>query len=451
MSDLSKITLPNGDTYDLKDATARAMTGFFVGTCATAGGTKDKVVTLTDATGFSLTAGVVVAVKFTYTNTYANSTSNPITLNVNSTGAKNIWYGATHSGAGNTGATVRIYGNANRYIYYMYDGTYWVWLNHDVDDDTNNTIPYCITAAGTAAKSVSCAYYTLLTNSYIPVVIQNTNTAASALTLNINAQGAKPIYINGTASSSSNHTLPRGTYIVYYDGTNYYFRTDGKLNSDLVGIYCPERISLQGDSTTYRDSEDFIQDIFDNAKQSDSEVSVFKVNQSGTDYLAIVQYASATYGTVITVKYGVVNIWALSNGTWTHYDYSISSSIADSSSLPTSSAVKTYVDTSANGLKEYVDAAVSKTTGNTTSGTSSNTAKDIILKEINAIASADNGHYTNTASWSNHSNGYMVVIDKTDYMTAKRYSGTLYDYSTGAYLFTYNGSTLKVSSAIAMS
>jgi hypothetical protein len=57
------------------------------------------------------------------------------------------------------------------------------------------------------------------------------------LTLNINSAGAKPIYINGTVSSSSNYTLPNGTYFVFYDGTNYYFRTDGKiqgLNGTLV-------------------------------------------------------------------------------------------------------------------------------------------------------------------------------------------------------------------------
>lgn len=57
----------------------------------------------------------------------------------------------------------------------------------------------------------------------------NANTYAGALTLNINSAGAKPIYINGSASSSSNYTLPAGSYLVYYSGTNYYFRTDGGI------------------------------------------------------------------------------------------------------------------------------------------------------------------------------------------------------------------------------
>lgn len=236
MADLSKITLPNGSTYDLKDTTARAMTGFYVGTCATAAGTKDKVVTLTDATGFELKAGVVVVVKFGYSNTYSSSTANPITLNVNNTGAKNIWYAGTHSGAGNTGTNTTVYGAYNYNNLYVYDGTYWVWISHGVDWDTNYCMPSSSTAAATAAKAVSCTYYELKEDSYIPILILYTNTAASALTLNINSKGAKPIWINGTVSSSSNHTLPRGTYIVYYDGTNYYFRTDGQIPTGGVSV-----------------------------------------------------------------------------------------------------------------------------------------------------------------------------------------------------------------------
>ena len=56
-----------------------------------------------------------------------------------------------------------------------------------------------------------------------------TNSSQTAITLNINGTGAKAIYINGTASSASNYTLPAGSYIAYYDGTNYQFRTDGLL------------------------------------------------------------------------------------------------------------------------------------------------------------------------------------------------------------------------------
>lgn len=219
----------------IKGTIEKSQNGAFYGTCTTAANVKDKVVTLVDATGFELRPGTVVAVKFSYTNTYSSSTANPITLNVNGTGAKNIYYNQAHSGAGNTGVSTNSYGYANRHAFYVYDGTYWVWINQGVDNDTNRHLPTCITGAGTAAKYVECSYYELAKDSYIPIVIRYTNTAASALTLNINEKGAKPIYINGSASSSSNHTLPRGTYIVFYDGTNYYFRTDGKLPADISG------------------------------------------------------------------------------------------------------------------------------------------------------------------------------------------------------------------------
>jgi hypothetical protein len=78
-------------------------------------------------------------------------------------------------------------------------------------------------------------YYTATANSYVHVNFRYANTSATALTLNINSKGAKPIYINGTASSTTNYTLPAGPYIAYYDGTNYYFRTDGKLTANITG------------------------------------------------------------------------------------------------------------------------------------------------------------------------------------------------------------------------
>lgn len=44
-----------------------------------------------------------------------------------------------------------------------------------------------------------------------------------------NYENPYPIYINGSITSASNHTLPSGFYFVYFDGQNFQFRTDGKL------------------------------------------------------------------------------------------------------------------------------------------------------------------------------------------------------------------------------
>ena len=93
----------------------------FFGTCATAAATAEKVVTLADTTGWELVAGVIIGVKFTYTNTASN-----VKLNVNSTGAKSIWWDHAVYTGNNNGIT----GYADRIIYYMYDGTNWVFINH---------------------------------------------------------------------------------------------------------------------------------------------------------------------------------------------------------------------------------------------------------------------------------------------------------------------------------
>lgn len=104
-----------------------------------------------------------------------------------------------------------------------------------ITDDDVQTVYYppavlCETDGSTAAKTSTYAfYYTLRTGSHFEVTMRYANSNAGALTFNINSTGAKPIYINGAASSSTNYTLPAGKYIVYYDGTNYYFRTDGNL------------------------------------------------------------------------------------------------------------------------------------------------------------------------------------------------------------------------------
>lgn len=110
----------------------------------------------------------------------------------------------------------------------------WVVIN---DYDSGNTVPsaYCSTDAGTSGKTATCSGYTLLSKSFIHVIMTKSNSYSGAITLNINGKGSKPIYINGAASSSSNKTLPAGSYLVYYDGTKYYFRTDGKLTADITG------------------------------------------------------------------------------------------------------------------------------------------------------------------------------------------------------------------------
>lgn len=195
------------------------------GTNATAAATAAKVVTIADP-AWALKIGNIIGVKHSVTNTAGSCT-----LNVNGTGAKSIYYSTSVY----TGSSGMICGSANRTTFYIYDGTYWVWLGGGYDAN-DNTVPAAVswTAAATAAKTATQNYYTAI-KGYTLVTFQYANSAASALTLNINGKGAKPIYLNGSASSASNYTLPAGCYLTYFNGTNYYIRTDGTITGNITG------------------------------------------------------------------------------------------------------------------------------------------------------------------------------------------------------------------------
>ena len=115
---INQITDTAGTTHDIMEGVT---TRIFRGTCSTAASTTAKVATLEDATGYTLAAGVRVAITFTY----GNSATTP-TLNVNSGGAKTI--------ATPTAVATRTTGNGTTYntwgpyetVIFTYDGTYWL-------------------------------------------------------------------------------------------------------------------------------------------------------------------------------------------------------------------------------------------------------------------------------------------------------------------------------------
>ena len=178
-------------------------------------------------------------------------------------------------------------GNAGQVLYKVDGSTdYSVgWTNQT----QNYPSAYCTTSGSTAAKKANCSLYAAQANSYLHVLIGSNNISASALTLNVNSEGAKPIYINGTASSATNYTLPKGTYIVFYDGTNYYFRTDGKIqapNGTLISTSSTSGLIKNDgsvDTNTYLTSH---QDI--SGKENTSN-KVTSLSSSSTD----TQYPSA--------------------------------------------------------------------------------------------------------------------------------------------------------------
>lgn len=99
----------------------------FYGTCSTAAATAAKTITLSSTTGWELVAGTAVMVKFTNTNTANNPT-----FDVNSTGAKSVWYNT----AVITTSNLNRAGYATRPQLYIYDGTNWVWMGMSAEDNT---------------------------------------------------------------------------------------------------------------------------------------------------------------------------------------------------------------------------------------------------------------------------------------------------------------------------
>ena len=164
------------------------------------------------------------------------------TLNLNNIGAKTCYLNS------NTKLTTHFPANQPILLIYCTSLNGGCWTVSDYNSDSNTyTAAHCATAASTAAKAASCTYWVATPNSYIHINFRYTNTANNP-TLNINSTGVKPIYVNGERPTSSNtegHELKAGSYIAFYDGTNYQFRTDGKLPG-LGTIGSAESVPLAG-------------------------------------------------------------------------------------------------------------------------------------------------------------------------------------------------------------
>lgn len=134
MADISKVTLPNNETYDLKDSVARGGIGnakLFYGTCSSAAAATEKAVTCSEFTANDLVAGTMINVSFSATNSAAIAN---LQLNVNGTGAKNIKY--IYNGTLKNIPAASYLTAGQMYTFY-YDGTYWVvQLMYNTDSNT---------------------------------------------------------------------------------------------------------------------------------------------------------------------------------------------------------------------------------------------------------------------------------------------------------------------------
>lgn len=144
------IVQPDGTTITINNGVISAAGGggssegslTFYGTCATAAATQAKAVVCEEFTSSHLVEGTVLHVKFTYAQTYNGAP----TLNVNSTGAKNIRRVGTTNAA-------RYEWVAGEMLTFVYDGTAWVLT----DAGFATTTYYGVTRLSSATNSTSTA------------------------------------------------------------------------------------------------------------------------------------------------------------------------------------------------------------------------------------------------------------------------------------------------------
>ena len=236
------------------------------------GSRKADVAKTVDLEGFRLFDGVRAAVYFTWGNTAEN-----ITLNINGTGAYPVKYKneplpagfiqaewavevAYHAGcwrvvgdlsdkraqelaeridgmtpsdigalpASGNAASASKWNTARKINGMSIDGT---------ADRTNYGV--CSTSGSTAAKTVSCAGFNLVTGAEITVKVNNTNTALNP-TLNVNGTGAKGLYYHGYAIPES-YLAAGGLYTFRYNGVRY------EAVGDIVG-YQAEKLKMELDA-----------------------------------------------------------------------------------------------------------------------------------------------------------------------------------------------------------
>ena len=198
------------------------------GSCSTAAATAAKTVAVT---GFKLYTGAEVDVKFTVTNTAANPT-----LNVNSTGAKAIYYRGAAISAG--------YLAANRTYKFVYNGTQYELVG-DLNTDTNNATAqnistanntYPILLGNTANATANIGNKAALFGSGIKANPSTSEIIATKFTGNVvgNVTGNVTGDVSGNAGTVNGHTVAKDvpSNAVFTDTNNKVAVTELSTDSD---------------------------------------------------------------------------------------------------------------------------------------------------------------------------------------------------------------------------
>lgn len=292
-----------------KLATARTIDGMsfngtaniaHYGTCSTAAATAAKVVSLT---GFTLDTGARIVVKFTVTNTAASPT-----LNVNSTGAKAIYYRGSAITAG--------YLAANRTYEFVYNGTQWDLvgdINTDSDSrvlqtatTSNASYPLLLAPSGQTSTVTTTSYFdsgVTLNPSTNTIAANVSGSAGSVAWGNVSS---KPSYYDAKAIKSITRSGATFTYTCLDDTTGTFTQQDNNTaHSHSVGT----GLTVSGSGGT-------------------SGTTTYSANLNSTTSLGTIGTTSKLYAVGVDANGKLcVNVpWTDTNTVYTHPSYTAHSS-----------------------------------------------------------------------------------------------------------------------------
>lgn len=196
--------------------------GSYYGTCATAGDVAVKEVSLP---GFELVDGAHIVVKFTYANTI---TSAALYLNVNSSGNKVVTVRGHYAQS-----DYQLNWESGACLEFMYAHGDWCYTGSASSSRDFGSLFVCTTAAATGDKVINSTVvegrYALTPFSRVYIRFTKANTA-DVLTFALDGLTAKPIYLNGAATSASNKLTWSAWDVLefFYDGSYWHYL--GKAN-----------------------------------------------------------------------------------------------------------------------------------------------------------------------------------------------------------------------------
>lgn len=245
MAEISKIKLPSGDIYDIKDSRV-GNAKIFYGTCNTAAATVAKVVTCADFTSSDLVKGALIFVKFDYTNSGAVAN---LTLNVNSTGAKPLKKQYNATGSNNLISAGELVADST-YLF-QYNGTNWICMTLDY----NNTYTlYNLPEGAGDYKANSAVYrYELLfqqdENTLTPLnnVNNGYNNTSKAMLTNVEFDPFGKIYYYTSTTAVSAGSYVGGGYLNYHYAVDlrYTFNISASVNALTAHKNVYLKVSLQ--------------------------------------------------------------------------------------------------------------------------------------------------------------------------------------------------------------